>query len=262
MSYVSVNDVLEELAEENTRLTNELLVAKEEVINRRLRTGTDENNDNDCNVDFSYNKQLMAKKRLKIHNKSYKTDRKRSDLSSDQIVFGCDVCHKFKFNLRSNLKRHLGYEHNINDETDGEDKSRDQSEDHPTANGQSLQTKTIDKTFECSVCKLRFHVECQKTFKKRILTTRQSNSRRTARVMSTHLREYHKLTKVVFNREVSRSDSESDSEAEDRDVRRDYRSFECHICQKSSSLCLYLNRHLMCVNCVVIKHKIVHKSKL
>ena len=29
MSYVSVNDVLEELAEENTRLTNELLVAKQ-----------------------------------------------------------------------------------------------------------------------------------------------------------------------------------------------------------------------------------------
>ena len=60
---MSVNDVLEELAEENTRLTNELLVAKEEVVNRRLRTGTDENNDNDCNVGFSSNKQLMAKKR-------------------------------------------------------------------------------------------------------------------------------------------------------------------------------------------------------
>ena len=73
-----------------------------EVINKRLRTGTDENNDNDCNVDFSSNKQLMAKKRLKIHNKSSeKKDGKRSDLSSDQIVFGCDVCHKFKFNLRS-----------------------------------------------------------------------------------------------------------------------------------------------------------------
>ena len=132
MSYVSVNDVLEELAEENTRLTNELLVAKEKVVNRRLRTGTDENNDNDCNVDFSFNKQLMAKKRLKIHNKSSeKKDGKRSDLSSDQIVFGCDVCHKFKFNLRSNLKRHLRYENNINDKTDGEDQCRDQSEDTP-----------------------------------------------------------------------------------------------------------------------------------
>ena len=324
---MSVNDVLEELAEENTRLTNELLVAKqcltvlcrfksfveilfnsvkhnfnendslkyndlclevEEVVNRRLRTGTDDNNVNDNNVDHSFNNEFMIKKRLKIFkdNKSSKTDRKRSDLSSDQIVFGCDICHK-KFNLRSSLERHLRYEHNINDKTDGEDESRDQSGDHPTSNGQSHRTKTIDKPFECSVCNLTFSfvsnakrhlrnmhqishnlndfiINGQKADDPSVGQSEDSKSLEChvchkvfncKSNVNRHLREYHKLTKVALNQEVNGSASESDSETEDRDVRRDFRSFECHICQKEFFCMSNVNRHLRLIHGVVTNNK-------
>ena len=129
----------------------------------------------------------------------------------------------------------MRYENNINEKTDGEEKSRDQSEDHLTANGQSLQTKTtktVDKPFKCSICNMTYNfmsnvkrhlrnmhkitdnlndfiINEQKTnsddpsvgqseTKNRLSVTSVTKCL-TARVMSTHLREYHKLTKVVLN---------------------------------------------------------------
>ena len=182
----------------------------EEVVNRRLRIGTDDNNDKDNNVGFSSDDELMVKIRLKVFkdNKSYKTDRKRSDLSNDQMVFGCDFCHK-KFNLRSSLERHMRYENNINDKTDGEDKSQEQSGDHPTANGHSHQTKTIDKPFECSVCNLTFSFV--------------SNAKR-------HLRNMHKITDnlndFIINGQKKNSDDPSVGQSEDN------KPFECDVCHK------------------------------
>ena len=267
---------------------NDLCLEVKEVVNRRLRTETDDNNDKDNNVGFSSDNELMAKKSLKIFkdNKSSKTDRKRSHLSSDQIVFGCVVCHK-EFNLTSSLKRHLRYEHNINDKTDGEDESRDQSQDHPKPNGQALQNKLIDKPFECSVCNLTFsfvsnvkrHLRNMHKITDNLndfiingqkaddLSVGQSEDSKSLEChvchkvfncksnVNRHLREYHKLTKVVLNREVSGSASESDSESEDRDVRRDSRSFECHICQKEFFCMSNVNRHLRLIHGVVTNKK-------
>ena len=69
---------------------------------------------------------------------------------------------------------------------------------HLTANGQSLQTKTVDKPFKCSVCNMTFNF--------------MSNVKR-------HLRNMHKITdnlnEFIINGQKTNSDDPSVEQSED-----------------------------------------------